>query len=91
MAALIGPSELDLLEKSYFGEPGFNAHNLLYGNSNIPWYIRRLLFQPFAPLLAALCFRKLEPSQFRHKTKMYTGDMAILVLTKSGAQASQDG
>jgi SAM-dependent methyltransferase len=79
---LIEPSGLVLSESAYFGEPGFNAHNLLFGNPRIPWYIRRVLFQPFAPLLARLFIRRLEPAQFRRKTKMYTADVAVLVLSK---------
>ncbi|MBM3286028.1 MAG: class I SAM-dependent methyltransferase [Candidatus Eisenbacteria bacterium] len=79
---LVEPSGLRLLSTDYFGEPGFNAHNLLYGNQRIPWYVRRVLFQPLAPFLAPLLIRKLEPRQFRHKTKMYTCDIAILILTK---------
>jgi SAM-dependent methyltransferase len=80
---LIDVSNLRLVDIEYFGEPGFNAHNLIFGNQKIPWYVRRIVFQPFAPLLAALFIKKLEPSQFRHKTKMYTADTAVLVLGKA--------
>jgi SAM-dependent methyltransferase len=79
---LVRPSGLVLRSLDRFGEPGFNAHNLLFGNERIPWYVRRVLFQPLAPLLAPILIRPLEPSRFRHKDKMYTADMAILVLVK---------
>lgn len=79
---LVQPSGLALYSLDRFGERGFNAHNMLFGNERIPWYVRRALFQPFAPLLAPILIRPLEPSRFRHKEKMYTADMAILVLTK---------
>jgi SAM-dependent methyltransferase len=79
---LIEPSGLRLMEQSYFGEPGFNAHNLLFGNTRIPWPVRRLLFQPLAPWLASVFIRELRPAQFRHKTRMYTADTAVLVLAK---------
>jgi SAM-dependent methyltransferase len=80
---LIAASGLELREMSFFGEPGFNAHNLLFGNPRIPWLVRRVLFQPLAPLLAKIFIRPLRPDQFRHKTKMYTADTAVLVLTKA--------
>ena len=79
---LIGPSGLDLASRFYIGEPGFNAHNLLFGNERIHWILRRLLLQPFAPLMASMFIHELKPDQFRHKTKFYTADAAILVLTK---------
>ena len=81
---LVAPSGLELRSIDFFGEPGFNAHNLVFGNRKIPWFLRRLLFQPFAPLVAPRLIRELKPAQFRHKTKMYTGDVAILVLEKPG-------
>lgn len=79
---LVKPSGLRQVSISRFGEPGFNAHNLLFGNDRIPWPVRRIFFQPFAPFLAPILIRELEPEQFRHKTKMYTADVAILILTK---------
>jgi len=79
---LVKPSGLALRKSIYIGEPGFNAHNKLFGNERIHWAIRRLFIQPFAPLAASKLIRELEPDQFRHKTKMYTADAAILVLTK---------
>jgi SAM-dependent methyltransferase len=79
---IVAPSGLTLSETAYFGEPGFNAHNLLFGNPRIPWFVKRLLFQPFARWLAARFIRELPPSRFRRKTKMYTADTAVLVLTK---------
>jgi len=79
---LIAPSGLVLREAAYYGEPGFNAHNLFFGNPCIPWFVRRILFQPFAPLMARWFIRRLEPAQFRHKTKMYTADVAVLVLDR---------
>jgi SAM-dependent methyltransferase len=79
---LVQPSGLTLHSLDRFGERGFNAHNLLFGNERIPWYFRRVLFQPFAPALAPLLIRPMEPSGFRHKEKMYTADMAILVLVR---------
>lgn len=90
---LIEPSGLTLRSIGYFGEPGFNAHNLLYGNPRIPWPIKRLLFQPLVPVLAPLLIRNLRPEQFRHKTKIYTADTAVLVLVKpieaAGARTSK--
>lgn len=79
---LIDPTGLELRTITYFGEPGFNAHNLLYGNPRVPWPIKRLLFQPLVPVLAPLLIRDLRPEQFRHKTKIYTADTAVVVLTK---------
>jgi len=79
---LVVPSGLELRSTDFFGEPGFNAHNLLFGNAKVPWFVRRLFFQPFAPLVAPRLIRRLEPAQFRHKTRMYTADVAILVLEK---------
>ncbi len=79
---LVKPSGLKLDKSVYIGEPGYNAHNLLFGNEQIHWIIRRLFIQPFAPLLASIFIKELEPDQFRHKTKMYTADAAVLVLTK---------
>lgn len=79
---LVAPSGLRLTRKSYYGEPGFNAHNLLFGNGRIPWYVRRVLFQPFAPRLARSLIRELAPAQFRHKDKMYTADVAVLSLER---------
>ncbi len=79
---LVAPSGLQQVAGVYLGEPGFNAHNLLFGNPHVPWWLRRVLCQPFAPLLAPLFIRELKPSRFRHKTKLYTADAAILVLRK---------
>jgi SAM-dependent methyltransferase len=79
---LIAPSGLDVASCTFIGEPGFNAHNLLFGNEGIHWAVRRIFMQPFAPLLAGLLIRELTPTQFRHKSRMYTADAAILVLTK---------
>jgi len=79
---IVQPSGLELESSAYFGEPGFNAHNLLFGNARIPWWLRRLLLQPFAPLAARLFVRPLPPERFRHKTKLYTADIAVLVLHK---------
>jgi len=82
---LVQPSGLRKVSLTRFGEPGFNAHNLIFGNDKIPWVLRRIFFQPFAPLVAPLLSHELEPDQFRHKSKMYTGDMAVLVLLKEKA------
>ncbi len=79
---LVAGSGLRLSSRETFGEPWLNAHNLIFGNTRIPWFIRRIFFQPWAPLLAPLLIRRLETGQFRRKTKMYTCDVAILVLTK---------
>lgn len=79
---LIKPSGLRLGSISYFGEPGFNAHNLLYGNPKIPWPVKRLVFQPLVPILAPVFIRDLEPGRFRRKSKMYTADTAVVVLEK---------
>ncbi len=79
---LIEPSGLVLESLDTFGEPWLNAHNLVFGNPHIPWYVRRLFFQPLAPLLAPLLIRPLPPERFRRKTKMYTADVAVLVLVK---------
>ncbi|MEZ4654465.1 MAG: class I SAM-dependent methyltransferase [Candidatus Eisenbacteria bacterium] len=79
---LIKPSGLSLVSTTYFGEPGFNAHNLLYGNPRIPWPVKRLIVQPLVPILAPTLIKNLEPRQFRHKTKIYTADTAVVVLTK---------
>ncbi|MDM7914071.1 MAG: methyltransferase domain-containing protein [Candidatus Eisenbacteria bacterium] len=81
---LVEPSGLRPLSIDRFGEAAFNAHNRIYGNAKIPWPVRRLFFQPFAPILAPLLIRPLAPERFRRKTKMYTADMAILVLEKPG-------
>ncbi|MBU1700802.1 MAG: methyltransferase domain-containing protein [Candidatus Eisenbacteria bacterium] len=69
----------ELVKTEYIGEPGFNAHNLIFENQKIPWVLRRIFFQPFAPLLASVFIKNLEPEQFRKKKKMYTADTAILV------------
>jgi len=79
---LIEPSGLRLESAEYFGEPGFNAHNLVFGNARIPWWIRRIFLQPLVPLTAPLLMRQLPPARFRRKTRMYTADFAVLVLVK---------
>ncbi|MCC7144010.1 MAG: class I SAM-dependent methyltransferase [Candidatus Eisenbacteria bacterium] len=82
---LVVPSGLKLLYRETFGEPGFNAHNLLFGNDTIPWYVRRACIQPLAPLAASLFIRKMEAREFRRKVKMYTADTALLVLGHTSA------
>ena len=79
---LIDPSGLRLESSVYFGEPGFNAHNLVFGNTRVPWWIRRIAFQPLAPFVAPRLIRPLPVGRFRRKTKMYTADTAVLALVK---------
>lgn len=81
---IIRPSGLKVVSVHRFGERSFNAHNLVFGNDRIPWPIRRMFFQPLAPVLAPLLIRELPPERFRRKSKMYTADMAIVVLTNDG-------
>lgn len=86
---LIEPSGLAVAEIDYFGEPGFNAYNLVFGNERIPWPLRRIFFQPFAPLMSRIFTRKMKPSEFRHKTRMYTADTAVVVLEKQSPQGPE--
>jgi SAM-dependent methyltransferase len=87
---LVDPSGLALRGITYFGEPGFNAHNLLYGNHQIPWPLKRIFLQPLVPILAPLLIRDLRPEQFRRKTKLYTADTAVLTLERCITPAERE-